>query len=796
MSGFSFTGSLPAIPDEPLKDVPPELVKDASARYEGETELKDIKFALKAEAAGRVEVLADKDDEDDEGVFGEPREDEGDFNVRLDRLLRPNADRAWVKYRFEAGGSVTVGGELAKAEVEVDAEKGFVFADYHAHPIGASARAAVVSDLGRLKLATRTEDVLGLGDGDALTFQTHGRLSAGVTLNWSDVFTTALGGLGGLVASGKTLSVKLSPAASVAFKASVKDDFRIVFTKAPAGVRVSVLKSESRETSLKASIDVKVEFADPKAAQQYLTEAFEAVAGGPAGQIDALLARFSPATLIEQLPEQSRPLAAALAERVGKDGPLATVGELKEKWEGVKEKVEGIIEKAAKTKVAAGFAYEYLRVSQEDALLDVDLPAEEFRRLHGGLMAGRLEGATQWAAEHPEALHKFLRQKSVKTTHAWGFSLGISPWGVKLGGQDKIEKTRVIQWNVEGHQRVAYNGVRGYSGDWRGAKFTWAGDFKAETPTFSKTKVPTTCDFKYGLSFNWGWDEKELTEGELRDLLDHAVIWRAVSAGAVEGIVESLSGDLGGRAEADLELTVDDDALRPLLRAAAAGFDPSPTHKGLTKNDVLGARALAAAMPLWSVSEVRKDAEKRQKLYAPLWAVYFGDSKQTPEDLVKTARVRLPEIAKENAIDLEGLEGLESAPVASLNIHTFTGQIIANGARDRMDSVHKNWRSFAEGLRRLAGAAEAGGCKPYEEVIPDTFERLKGFWSQALLLRAAGVYLLGLAMVARYPDDPGLPDALRNGPVIRGIRRSLTIKFAGGGEDDKGRTVVYSSSAA
>lgn len=800
MSGFSFAGTAPAVPDKPLKDAPPELVKEASATYEGEMELSRIKFSLNAEAVGRVEALNDKDDKDAEGVFGEPRKDAGDFNVVLDPLLRADGARAWTKYRFKAGGKVSVGAEWSALGVSLDAEKGFIFADYHAHPITASAREAVVSDLSQLRLATRAEDALALGEGDALTFQTYGRLSAGVTLTWSDVITTALGSLGDLVPSGTTLSFKVSPSASVAFSASVSDDFRVVFTKAGEGVRVSVLKSRTRETSLKASIDVKVEFADPDDAKKYLTELYESVAGEAADKIDALFSQFSGGTLIEQLPEAARPLAEALAARIVKAGPVATVGELKEKWEGLREQVEKRVGQAAKSKVGAGFAYEYLRVSSQDTLLDVDLPAEDFRRLHEGIVAGYLKDVTDWARlpENREALRKYLRQDSVKRAHAWGFTLGISPWGIELGGTDKIEQTLVVQENIDGFQRVAYNGVRGYEAKWVLGDYKWAADFKAQTPGFSTNKLPTTCDFEYGLSFNWGWDDKALSADELRDLLDHAVIWRAVSAADVGGIMEALAGDVGGAAEASLELTIDDAALRPLLRAVAAGFDASPDHKGLTRNDVLGTLALGTAMPVWEPFASRRSPLARRTLYAPLWQLYFrdGDDKGTPQDYAKTAGKLLPAIAAQQHIDLEGLVARESRLVPNPDIQTFAGQIVFNGDLEHMDGVHRNWRNFVEGLRRLDAATRPGGCDSYRNnAIGDIFGRLKGFWSQTFFLRAAGVYLLGLASVTRFPEDPKLPEELRNQLLVKGIKRSLTIKFAEGGEDGEGKTVIYSAAA-
>ncbi|MDT5295273.1 MAG: hypothetical protein QOJ76_2153 [Acidobacteriota bacterium] len=788
MSGFSFTGTPPGVPDKPLKEVASKLVNDTSVAYDGDMTLHGLKFSLNTEAVGRVEAFNDKDDTDEERVFGVPSKDDSGFKAELEPLLRPDGERAWTKYRFKAGGKVSVSGEFSNLGVSLDAAKGFIFADYHVHPIDMNALVAVVSDLTQLRLATRTEDVLALEAGDAVTFQTYATLAAGVSLSWSDVFTAGLASLSGLAAAGKTLSIKVNASASVEFKVSLSDDFRIVFTKAEGGgVRVSVLKSKSREANFKASLGVEAEFANPADAEQYLSKMIEAVAGEPVAKIDELFNAATPETLIKQLPEATRPFAEALAAQFGGTELFTTVGELKDKWEGLKKKVDENVKKAAQTKVKAGFTYEYLRVSQEDTLLDVDLPVEQFREFHGRLVAGYLTDATDWAREHKDALHNYLHRKSVTRTHTWGFSLSITPWGLTLKGQDKLEKALVVQENIDDFQRVAFNGMRSYEGAWPGSTDNWAVDFKAQTPNFSHNKIPTTCDFEYGLSFNWGWEEKALSRDELLGCLDHAVIWRVVSADDVGGIVERLADRIGRRAKLSLELTFDNDTLRALLPAVAVGEEASPDHEKMTKNDVLATLALGAAMPLWEPYEARRSPFVRKTLYAPLWEAYFRDDELPARDYAKTAAKLLPAVAGNNHINIEGLAGREGALVAQPDIHTFAGQIFYNGDAEHMQSVHRKWLRFVEGLKMLNAAVTPVGCVPYTTgTISDIFDRLQGFWSQVLYLRAAGVYLLGLASGKRDEDGNLL---------IKSVKRTLNVTFTDDDLADDEKTVIFTSAA-
>lgn len=775
MSGFSFTKDpSPNVPDLPVgdKDVGPEVIKGAVS-YEGDPQLAGIKFSFSGEANARIEAFNSLDDKDAEGIIGKPSEDASGFDLTLPPQITLTEESAWLKYRFEAQGKVSAAAEFSLGEAKVDGNKGVVFADYHLHDRDENARLAVVTDIPQLRFAAVADDAFRLGENEALSYQVYGELTASITLNWSDVFTASLNSLSSLLKSGQVLALKISPSASVEFHVGLKDDFRLVFTKGGgARVRVAVLKSKSREIGLKASLGVSVKFADPNAAQEVLTKLVEAVAGKPMSAIDGLLAKAS----LEDLSDKERAIVDALVERLSLGEAVQTLDDLRKEWESLKKKVAENIERAAKTKVELGFAYEYLRVSTDDTLLLAELDRDTFKQFHSQLMICELRGLTGWLKDNPAAVEKYLRQKTLKRTHAWGFTLGVSEWNLDIAGKDTIERTRIVQENIEGAQRIAYAGLRGYESKWVGDETSWAVDFKAEMKDFAKNKIPTACEFQYGLDFKWTWSEKKLKQKELLAFLDSALIWRIVSADNISEILKTVEANLNQKVEVSLGFTVEDKTLRALLPLIAAR-NVKQTGQSLTENDRLAAVALAKSMPYMDMYEGRRQPAYREMLYAPLWRFYFENDSLAARDYLSPASKTVEDIARDKHIpDGQGLalreRGMSGAATpAYQDFYTFAGQIFYNGrVGDAYPGIHRNWLQFAGGLTALDAALNPNSCAPYK-TVEDVFGRLAKFWSQSLFVRAAGVYLLDLA--ADNTDET-------NTKLIKQINRSLTLTFKNG----------------
>lgn len=788
MSGFKFSPpSLAALPVLPLGDLAlPDLVT-AEASYDGDPRLGKITFSFDASAAGLIRVCNSADDEDaDDGVLGAAAGEETDEG--LSPALVFDAEHAWLKYRFGGLAKGSAAAEFSPAGVavlpKVEGQKGVVFAYYRRHDPAEPAAAAVLADAATLRTAFNADDALALEEGDALLYRVYGELSAGLTLKWSDVFTAGLGDLSALLGSGEVIALKADAGAEVNFHVGVRDDFRLVFTKGgPVGdiqetVRVSVFKSKARELGAGARLGVSVEFADPGAVEGQLTRVYESLAGPAFKDLDRILDEADRAVSLQAIPPELQLPARLLMTRLGLNPLLAKPAELRAKWEEIKGKVPGVIEKVAKTKVELGFTYEYLRVSTDQTLLRADLDAETFRRLHPDLMICRLEGLTEWLRDDaPEgALKRYLRQKSVKVSKAWGFNLGVSSWGVKLGGTDRMETSRVIQENVRGEQRVAYDGLRSYEGVWMKDRATFAADFKAEMRVFAAP--PVTCHFDYGLSLKWEWEEKKLSADEFGSILDHAQLWRVVQSGRAGEALKAVEGRFGEGADVRLELTLDHEALVSLLPQfvnapaprsnAPAGY---ATFDADRKLEVWGAEALAAAMPYTKLFEARRNPVLRQTLYAPLWRLYFEEDSLSFGNYRDIASRNIPRLA-----DGLGLKLHDAGPLAAherikeMRQSTFAGMIeLHQGPGGSAAGVHRNWQRFARGLRRLEEAARPDNRLAYEN-IEKSFDDMARFFSQSLYLRALGYFFAEVAQRSNLIDRVG-----RTLTVTYGDGEALTI---------------------
>ena len=778
MSGFKFSPpTLAALPVLPLGDQTLTDLVSAEAAYDGDPTLGKITFSFDASAQGLIRVCNSPDDEDaDDGVLGATADEETDEGLSPALVFDP--EHAWLKYRFGGLAKGSVAAEFAPAGVavlpKVEGQKGVVFAYYRRHDPSEPAVAAVLADAVSLRVAFRAEDALALEEGDALLYRLYGELSAGLTLKWSDVFTAGLSNLSALLRSSEVIALKADAGAEVNFRVGVRDDFRLVFTKGgPVGdtaetVRVSLFKSKTRELGVGAKLGVSVEFADPDAVEAQLTRIYESLAGPVFKDLERILDEADRAASLEAIPVELQLPARLLMTRLGLDPLLARPAELRAKWEEIKGKVPGIIEKVAKTKVELGFTYEYLRVSTDKTLLRADLDAETFRRLHPDLMVCRLEGLTEWLRDDAPAgaLKRYLRQKSVKVSKAWGFNLGISPWGVKVGGTDRLETSRVVQENVRGEQRVAYDGMRSYEGVWMKDKVTFAADFKAEMRTFAAP--PETCHFDYGLSLKWEWEEESLTREEFSKILDHAHLWRVLAPNRAEQAADSLKDVFGQSATVRLELTLDHEALVGLLpilvNPPAPPFNPPDGYAGFGADrrlETWGAEALAASMPYMEMFDGRRDPVTRLHLYAPLWRRYFKEDSRAFSDYRRIARQEIPHLADKLNLGLKDDEGLAEHEFVEEQRHsTFAGMIeLHQGAGGSSAGVHRNWQSFARGLKTLEAAARPDNCLP-DDRVENSFGDMSRFFTQSLYLRAAGFFI---AEVARLTGSSRL------------LKRSLTV---------------------
>lgn len=776
MSGFSITpDKLEDIPiDKELGDKSLTKLFEGKAEYDGNTELETgagkLTFSFDAEASARIDVFNSPDDKDGDGVLGPEPKEPKDWEVKMPPQVTFDPARAWLRYRFNAGVKGSVGLKFPVGPLGLDAkiegQKGIIFGDYHPHAPGENAVAAVLAEVPRIRLALNPDDAFELGPDEALSYQVYGALTASVSLSWSDAFTFALDALSEVLGSGEVIKLKLAPSFSLAFNVGVRDDFRLVFTKGKAGgVRVAVLKAHTRELGVKAGLEVGVEFANPDKVEEALNAIWQEVTGESITRINNLLNKLKDAATFEDLSPTYRALANLLIDRFGLREVADTPARLLEQWNNLQKKVTDRFKEVAQAKAKLAFTYEYLRVSTEETLLLAQLDAATFRRHHKELLACELSGVLAWAQKNQDAVERYLRQTSLVRTRSWGFNLGIEPWGFKLVGKDTIKQTRVVQETIDRqHQRMAYDGMRSYEGNWNGEVTKWTVDFKAEMKNFSRGASPTTCEFFYGLSLRWDWGEKSLSETELKEYLDAAALWRVISPGGVGAALAKLSDRVGKKADVSLEVTIDHNALRFLLPLAANPPESvvwdGKEATGDRKIDAFGVKALARAMPYNELYTGRRDIKHRETLYTPLWVSYFNSDTRPIGDFASEAARHI----ERNGSDVPDFRELAFQERQGQNFTgTFASVIALQQGGAGTASIHRNWNRFVVGLKNMAELVRMQNCRPHEQ-IEQAFNDASQFFKQSLYVRALGVFLMDCAERHNMVGDPA-------------IKRSLTFTF-------------------
>ncbi|HNU01152.1 MAG TPA: hypothetical protein PKM55_10715 [Acidobacteriota bacterium] len=726
-----WTVILAGIPDLPLGDeaLPLEL---AAARPSGvwTADAGAASAAFGAAGEVRIEAFNAVDDVDADGVLGAPAEEpSAPGAAALGPQLLLSDDAAWLKYRLAARPMA----RGAARGLELAAGPETVLADYRGHGREENARAAVRADLAAPRLAVHAADILLLGPRDALAWRVRGELSLRLTVGWAPLWRAALGAVARLLPPERLLAVEAAAGAAADFAVTLGDDFQVVFTRpAPGRVRVAVQKIEARGAAAGAPLGLQVALdggADLAAAAE---SAWAAVCGGPVGRIEKILKRAS----LEELGEAERALLEQVLERVRLGRTFRTLGAVARRWTALRGRVEAAVAAAAEAQAAAGFRYEYLRLNSGTTLFQAVLDDADFRACHPALVQLDLSPVLETARAHPDraALERFLREDVRLTRRAWGLAVALGPWAA--AGRDVAERRHVVQRDGAGRERVALSSRRRYEAAWGRRTAAWTADFSAEMPEFAAAGRPAADEFRFALRLQWEWGERKIARADLAEALDLAMVWGAVTPAGAAEVAASLEAELSAREPATLgvALELDDATLRALLPRLAAG------------GDAAAARALARAMPRLERYAARREPDRREALYAPLWREYLRRNREPLRAYAAAARRHVAAAPGGKHLALREGGGGTRDPLFG-EFHTFAGQIRYHGATAAAGDhagIAQAWRRLRRGLARLEAALAASGgdgVKAVDAALADAAP----FWGQSLLARAGGAYFVALA---------------------------------------------------
>jgi len=676
---------------------------------------------------------------------------------------------AWVKYRAEGHLELRAQGGLGAVGLEGSAEKTVVLTDYRRHERETRLRDVVPGDLRWPRFALTGEDVLRLEPGDAVSFQTHGRLAARVTASWADVFSFGLTRLARALEATEPLGLEVNAGVSVSGALRFEDDFRVVFARTESSRRpwrVEVRKAETRGAGVSARLGLEVAFTDPKAVTRAVGSLLSRRLQAPLNQVQALLGQ----SLADLGPRQRR-LFDEVAGRLG----VGSLAELETKIGELQQKAMAAIHEIVRERLEVGFTYEYSRVETDTALLVAELDERAVETVHGSLVRGDFTPLLEWDdderdAETPDAaravkIREYVLTEEEVTRKSWGFSLNFGRW-LQLTQRDVRELLVRRQRNRLDSgataERLTYLGSRGYTAAWTDGEWSWEMDLDARMDRTSPHDVPRISDFTYGLGFHLHWESDELSEALLDHVLDAAALWGVLpaEAGGQNALRDRFDQALRNGDKDDVSLGIGDLTGREVEIHLQLLFDQVALARTLPrakKDDAEGreriAQAMGAAMPLKRDFDLHSHLLERRRVYGGLFARYLEDARSG--GFVLERRLSDYQSLAESHLRTMGhpVEARQEDRSTALNfMWTFAGMLSKN-LRTAQD-----WRRCLEGLEMLAeGVGRITDRK--HSMIKGMFHDLAGFWGQTHHVRTLGAYLLDCARVQGMPE--GVAPSLR-----------------------------------
>lgn len=747
-----------AIPDliEKLAGTAAKPLKDSSLKTEllsydkgAETTAQSgsIKAVFGATAAAAIHLYNSADDVDDDGVIGsrgeavDPAKASTDWRPQL--AFAPG--NAWLKYSLSAAATAKATAKIGTAGGGISGDRSLRLLCYKRHDDTVRIGEAVLSDIDEVASVLSASDIAGLSVGEAVALKSRGKLTASLSISWSDIFSSSLHGLTDVLGADRAgaFLINIGASASASFTATVDDDFSLSFVRERASgdraIRVALRKSAVHDSRFEAKAGVQIEFADPAAVEKVLGSVVAGVLDAPTAALKAI----EEATSLERVPERYRPIAEALAERFGLDdaNPLP---KLKKKLQELTELLNERVTQIAKTKVTLGFSYEYTRLASEASLLEATLSEDALSRLHGALLSFDFQRVLAYTGSG-YALDFFLHQKTVERVRAWGFTLGVGTWfdlKSKQERKDRFVSRRYVSPAGEALTR-AYLGSTRYTANANTWTTEYGAALKADLEEARAPQQTAARDFKCGLQL-W-WEESRIkTASELARVVDDAVLWGVIDAAAAPALQTQLQGALGAAGECKPRLSVmlSDHGLRQAMRAYASA------------DDATWARHAARALPWYAKQSARASCASREAVYAPLFEAY----RRRP-DASGSALKQL--IAKSLRDYGGGLAGQESIGETPWTVY----QVLLRSDIDQRRFWNR-WERLRSGAARMIDLLEVRG--DWND-FDDHFAMLRGVFEQTFLIRAAASLLA-----------EALPASIRDG---KAYATTLTIAYRDGNQD-------------
>ncbi|XLS29473.1 hypothetical protein ACJD0Z_01315 [Flavobacteriaceae bacterium M23B6Z8] len=723
--------------------VPPVIILESDAT--------NLKLRSSANLSHTTQLFNEPGDKDDDGILGD--------TTNTTSVLKFNANNPVLKHALFFGVTAGASGNLKGVDFGIETGATLRTVAYFKHSKDEKVKDALLSDLKGMSFGYFLPQVKKLKVGEALAVVTNASLGLSLSFETTDVVSAGLNGLTEFIESSESIALDIDLGAEIGVNFSLKGNYELIFSKV-SGTRYGlyVKSAVASETKASAAFGASAAFNNPKAVSDYLEkqldkllEAVTTLDGEELGDLEKKLKDASSNNLgVIDLEENEQKIVNFLIDRLKLKDELDKVTGLLNKIGAIRGEVKTKIAEAAKSKIEAGFNYEYSRISSTDILLEAEMDESILTKTHENLILFNttpfIDLATKSTNKNKISVKEYLKEKSLSISRAWGISLGIGKY--KFGSKDTTEIERKIQEtiiNQEKVEKVAFDGIRKYeeSGDLGGFGNDYWVAFNASMDEFRKN--PTVADFDFGFTFFLEHREGKLRRSEKKkfiQIMDMAVLWNILNDEEVDDRAEELWSILNRKNKSeDITFTFKLDFSSEAFDSLKADWANLLTSQP-DRNLRLLSQAFGKAMPYDADFKYRKDRQLRGQAYGELWNYYFRNEgfNGLPDRAGFAAYSQKAEAYfKSREFDLARIEGKYDSPNQAGDNKWFGGII-------RINNPAKNIKSFMNGLKSLLFAIQSKDPK-YDKVVKRAFEEMQKGWAFKFCIKALGVYFIDMARI-------------------------------------------------
>jgi hypothetical protein len=685
----------------PLSLDKPELITATFAKEK-------VNFVFGLDGKLVVSVFNAEDDVDPAHVFG--KKDIADIPF--------DAASAWLKYAGTSNIKLTSGLNIKSAGFEIDTAAGLQSYVYRKHGASELLAEAQRNDLLSLKTIFSKEQIKTLEINEAVGLEFSGKLSASIKLSWADVWTTGFKGLTELLDSAELVKIKFGPEASISTTVQVGDSFQTQIIKKGANqylLRIKRNQSKIKTFSFAASITVMID--NPEIITTHLENILEDLLEVNYDKVNKIVSKT-----VNTLTEEDVILLEAIAARLGWiDTDILT--KLKTELADLKVKFNDRIGEAVRTKVTAGFAYDYLRSSENDTIFSATLNEEALDQFHLDILKANTKVLIDHVLINPKSaiLKKvvFLSVDIKKQQHSRGFTIGLGNW---VAGDKTTASMTVTKRQSEEGMQVNYDGRRSFEDKVGKSKRRWRVDFNAGMSKISNQRLPLANEFDYSLYLNYEWEEKKFNSRDLASFLDFCRVWNIINEGQFHALLGKLDKELKNASALTYAChnTYPSDVFISIINTIATATD-AVAHADFYLS-------LGASLPYWEPFSIRMDPDKRAVHYAAAWKEFLLTESIIPEEIAYQHLKKVDKSLAEKEYDYK--------PNGLINFNAFAFNAKSN------PGIVKNFRAFREGIIELSKAIDPKSLVVHEPVINLAFQKIENLWRHPILIKAFGDYLI------------------------------------------------------